>query len=240
MNTKIKNSNFKRRVLQLSIFSATLALSVFFQNCSVVSTSGRNDGSSTVSQSSVLTSKALSILAGKCAFCHNSTTAQGGVGDIMNVNYLLFNHLVIPGQPDISDLIRVIREGSMPPSGESVTAAELDALTKWIQSGLNDVDSATGEPIPVPGGSGGATATYASLNSTIFAPKCVGCHNNNLASGGVNISNFAGAQTAAKNGKLYSSVTRSGSNYMPQGGSRLTSDELNRLNQWISAGAPNN
>lgn len=240
MFSQEQRSTLKRRALQLSVFSGVLAVSVFFQNCSVVSSSNESDDSSSVSQSSVLASKAMSILASKCSFCHNSASAQGGVSDIMNVNYLLFNRLVIPGQPDISDLIRVIREGSMPPSGNPVTTAELDALTRWVQSGLNDVDSTTGGNVPPPTGGGVVTATYASLNSTVFGPKCVGCHNNSLASGGINISTFAGAQAIAKNGKLYASVTRSTNNYMPQGAARLTADELTRISQWIAAGAPNN
>ncbi len=239
-----KHSAFKRRTLQLGVFSLVLATSVFFQNCSVVTSSSPGGQGGSLDQASVLGSKAMAILNNKCSFCHNESLAQGGVGNITDVNYLLFNRLVIPGQPDVSDLIRVIREGSMPPTGTQVTTAELDALTQWVQNGLKDatvgqVPSPTPLPVPMPTPNT-PTASYAALASSLFTPKCVGCHNNNLASGNVNLSTYTNVKASATSGKLYSSVTRTGGNYMPQGGARLSTAELTTLNQWIMAGAPNN
>lgn len=243
-----QKSLFRRKSLQFGIFTAALVTSFLFQNCSVVSTStggsGRDDLGS-LSQSSVLTSKAMSILTNKCSFCHNESVPQGGIASVTDVNYLLFNRIVIPGQPDISDLIRVIREGSMPPTGTQVTTSELDTLTQWVQSGLNDVGVPQGQvpaptPVPTPTPGTQLTATYSSLASKIFTPKCVGCHNATNADAGVNLSTYNSVRTIALGGKLYSSVSTTGSGYMPKGGARLTSAELTAMNQWITAGAPNN
>lgn len=233
----VNNRNIKLRLVQFSFFMSALTLSVMFQNCSAVSPSRNNYDESSVSQSSQLTSKAMSIIAAKCAHCHNPENAQGGITEIMNINYLLYYRLVIPGQPDISDVVRVIREGSMPPDNNPVSVDELDSLSKWIQSGI--VDESGG--VILPGGSAPLQATFASLNSRIFSPRCTGCHNATTARGGVNLSTYAGIRAVAIDGRLYSSVTRPGADFMPQNGVRLTAtEELPRLNEWIMAGALNN
>ncbi|MEK6772308.1 MAG: c-type cytochrome [Bdellovibrionota bacterium] len=230
-------STIRRRVFQASFFTSAFILSVMFQNCSVVSSSRDSEEEfSQISQASVLTSKAMSILSSKCARCHNPAAAPSmgtDITDITNVDFLLFKHLVIPGQPDSSDLILSIQEGRMPPDGSPVTVSELDALTKWIQSGLVD-ESGTVTP---PSGSAPLTATFASLNSKIFTARCTGCHNAGNARGGVNLSTYNGVKASTANGVLYASVSNGS---MPQGGSRLTAEELARLNEWIKMGAPNN
>lgn len=225
----------RKTMLLFGVLLGTLSLSVMFQNCAMTS-SGDDPEFEALTQSSILASKSISILTAKCLRCHNPQNAQGGISNITDVNYLLYYRFVIPGQPDISDIVRVIREGSMPPDGNPVTVQELDSLSKWIQSGL--VDEAGG--VIIPGGSAPLQPTFASLNSRVISPKCTGCHNNTLARGGVDLSTYNGVRAAAMNGDLYASVTRPGANFMPQGGARLTAEELTRLNEWITAGAPNN
>ncbi len=233
-------STLRRRIFQASFFTSAFILSVMFQNCSVVSSSRDSEEEfSQISQASVLTSKAMSILSSKCARCHNPEAAPSmgtDITDITNVDFLLFKHLVIPGQPDSSDLILSIQEGRMPPDGLPITVSELDALTKWVQSGLVDESGA----VIIPGGPVPLAATFASLNSRIFAVNCTSCHNAGNARGGVNLTTYNGVRASAMSGSLYSSVTRAGTNYMPQGGSRLTAEELARMNEWIMMGAPNN
>ncbi len=230
-------STLRRRIFQASFFTSAFVLSVMFQNCSVVSSSrDSEDEFSEVSQASVLTSKAMSILSSKCARCHNSASAPNigtDITDIIDVDFLLFKHLVIPVQPDSSDLILSIQEGRMPPDGAPITVTELDALKKWVQSGLVD----DGNGIVPPGGSAPLAATFASLNSRIFTARCTSCHNAGNARGGVNLSTYNGVKASTTNGVLYTSVSNGS---MPLGGARLTTEELTRLNQWITMGAPNN
>lgn len=234
MNFKKLNLGGKLR-MQLFAILSSLVLIISFQNCSAINAPNSQESlSSGLSESDVLGQKAMDVLSRRCESCHNPENFKGNITNIMDLNYLLYYRLVIPGQPEISDIIRVIKDGSMPPSG-GVTNAELSALSEWIQNGLVD----NGSGVTLPGGSGQIEAKFSSIQTRLLNTKCVGCHNPGNLSGNTDLSTYAGVKTSVNANRLVASVERTGANFMPRNGSRLSADEINAMKQWIANGANN-
>ena len=82
------------------------------------------------------------VLETKCLGCHNPNIRKGDVSlaQADEVVSPLGKH-VIPGDPEASKLLRVVRPGShgeapeMPAEGEPLTANEVDRLARWIREG---------------------------------------------------------------------------------------------------------
>lgn len=230
----------KLKIVPMFSLALILFLTLMFQNCSMVSPPNSSSADGSFSASAIYEQQALSILGAKCSGCHNQNIASGGISNITDVNYLLFYRLVIPGQPEISDIVRVIKDGSMPPSGP-LSNADLEAISQWILKGFNDT---TGVTVPG-GGSSVLLEQYSSLATKIFTPKCVGCHNANTRDGGVDLSSYNAVRNEVIPGNpagsnLIMAVERTGNNYMPQGGARLSADEISKMKLWIQNGAANN
>jgi len=232
-----------RKSLQAISLLSIFTMIIMFQNCSVISP-GRDDGSLSASSKSddaaLLERKAMSILSGRCVSCHNPQIAEGGIENITDINYLLYYRLVIPGQPEISDLISVIKEGTMPP-GQPLRNDELEALNQWILSGLVDESGGVG----LPGGGGVLEARYSSIQTRIFNIRCVSCHSGANPPDGINLTAYAGARAVvtpgnAANSRLMLALRRPGADFMPRNGTRLSAEELTRMDEWINGGALDN
>ena|SRR5579884_1519973 len=84
------------------------------------------------------------FLAKYCVECHNREKAHGGIAldryaDLRKGN----DPVVIPGQPDRSDLVRVLSTSSrklMPPrmAARRPTAAEIAMIRAWVVAGARD------------------------------------------------------------------------------------------------------
>jgi hypothetical protein len=143
---KFNYFNKAKKIFIFILFTASLLLS--FQNCGnkftpsespaevVVSDSLQNNDSTTITEgSNVSDQKGVGVLNKRCASCHNPQNAQGDISNITDINYLLYYRLVIPGQPEISDIMQSIKGGSMPPDGQ-ITSDEVAELSEWILNGL--------------------------------------------------------------------------------------------------------
>lgn len=226
----------------LGVLLSFLMLIVSFQNCSAVRSANEESKLSlSASEQEVLGKEAMGILSAKCLTCHNPDTAEGGIADITDLNYLLFYRLVIPAQPEISDIIRVIKEGTMPPRG-GITTNELQILNKWILEGLTDSDG----NVTLPGGSSPLEPTFASIKTRIFNTKCLGCHGATLQRDGISFETYESTIAVANvvnpgnpgTSRLVTSVERTGADYMPNGGgARLNEAEKAAIRGWIQAGA---
>jgi serine/threonine-protein kinase len=87
---------------------------------------------------SQLASQSREIRQRYCGRCHGTNgTAKGDFGFITNTRQLIATKMIVPGDPDASELLTRIREGSMPPEGEKQrpTPAEVLVLEKWIKVG---------------------------------------------------------------------------------------------------------
>ncbi len=230
---------FTRRRKWLAATCAIFMLFIVpFQNCSAVrSANGSSKNSKSLSEQDALGAEAMEVLSAKCLTCHNPEKPEGGISDISDLGYLLYYRLVIPGQPEISDLIRVIKEGSMPPGG-GLSTSDLQSLNRWIQDGLID----DGGTIALPGGSSALEPRYSSIKVRIINTKCLTCHSGNTLSGGVDLTTRASmnAVVAANNpngSRIVNAIERPGNDFMPRNGARLSATEIAAIRQWIQNGA---
>ena len=76
-----------------------------------------------------------SVLASNCIRCHNPGRAEAGI-DLTTYDKILAQPgLVVPGDPESSNLYRVVADGFMPPVGESLSDAEIALIEEWIAAG---------------------------------------------------------------------------------------------------------
>jgi len=169
--------------------------------------------------------------------CHDAATHEEGF--IFNSYAGIMNSGEIQaGDPTEGDIMEVITETDPdkimpPPPNDALTAAQINIIRNWISQGaLNNACA------------GDCDTTNVTFSGTVFPllqSKCIGCHNNNTASGNVNLSTHAGAQEQALNGKLMAVVNHeAGFQPMPQGGNKLPACEIAELRIWVEDGAPNN
>ena len=174
----------------------------------------------------------LPIFVSNCAMsgCHDATT-HADEYDLSNYTAILSKGIK-PGNPNDSEIWEVIQENEMPPNG-ALTREQKSYLKSWIaagaKNGINCVVQCDSNLF-----------TYSGAVSKIMS-NCIGCHYGNNASAQVNLSNHAGVQTVALNGRLMGSLlSKAGFASMPPYGSpRLTSCQITQLNKWIGNGCKN-
>lgn len=206
----------------------------------MISQSGSGSDGSSLS-SAQLEAKALKIIEKKCTSCHNAEIPSGQIDDLISRDSLLYYRLVIPGEPNLSDLYSVIKNGSMPPApNKPLTSAESQIIHDWILNGFTDstggITPPDNGPITVLG------PTFASIKALIINNKCLSCHNATTAQGGVNFSTYASTMNTVQAGRpeVSSLYTTTLSQRMPTGNNKLTGAELQAIQQWITNGAQNN
>ena len=164
--------------------------------------------------------------------CHNAASHKEG--------YVLDNYKhitskgIVPYNPGESEVYQVIAEGEMPPKGNpKLTTDQVTLIRRWIRQGAkNTTNCSTCDT---------SMYTYSGTVSVILSNNCVGCHNSTTASGGYDLSTYAGAEVAALNGTLIGTITHAaGYPPMPLNGPMLSDCNITQIMKWINAGAPNN
>ena len=198
--------------------------------------------------------QALAIIQTNCTSCHSSSTGPAGVYDLTDPNHLVSGGMIVPGQPSQSVLYNAITSGIMPPGG-ALAQSDQQTLNLWITAAAEpSTPTPTPAPTPRPTATPNPTPTptpsptpissisFKNLESTIFQPKCVGCHSAGHSDGGYAFDSYSGVKNAVNLGTPTSSAVYAATNSgaMPQGGSRLTSSQESQILQWIKNGAPNN
>ena len=93
------------------------------------------------------------ILNAKCGRCH--VARSRGQFSSKDYNTLMDSTTVTEGEPDVSHLIEVIEDGSMPKGGLTVSESELASLKQWIAEGAKfDGDDPTQSITEFSGGAG--------------------------------------------------------------------------------------
>lgn len=205
-----------------------------YQNCSKSTALNDNEYND---MSLAAAAPGLAVLKANCVSCHSATSDLGGVGDILDLNQLVYKRLLIPGEPDLSPIVSSIQEAAMPP-GQPMSTADLDTLKEWVTT-LNQ-DQLTGGTVP--GGAAALTPTFQSVFTKIIQPKCMGCHDGTPSALMLTTYNQVRAQVVPGNpgtSDLYLSITRT-TDRMPRGGAALSAEELKAVSDWIVAGAMNN
>ncbi len=80
------------------------------------------------------------ILKIHCTHCHGEEEKPKGDLDLrlrrfMDKQIDAKTRVLVPGKPDESEMVRLIREGEMPKKGKKVSAAELAIIERWISQG---------------------------------------------------------------------------------------------------------
>ena len=80
------------------------------------------------------------IVKAHCTHCHGEEDKPEGGLDLRLRRFMdkvLKNgdHVLVPGQPDKSELVQAIRRGDMPKKGKKLTEAETAVLEKWVAQG---------------------------------------------------------------------------------------------------------
>jgi hypothetical protein len=75
----------------------------------------------------------------------------------------------------------------------------------------------------------------------ILETSCKNCHFGDAAEGaGKKLDSYVEVKKYVDQNKLLESVLRTGDNYMPLGGNRLSACKIEQIRNWIKKGAPNN
>ncbi|RYD71392.1 MAG: hypothetical protein EOP53_23755 [Sphingobacteriales bacterium] len=180
----------------------------------------------------------LPMLSSNCgmAGCHGNGSAQDGV-DLTNYQSIMNTADVRPGNPNGSNLYEVITEDDedkrMPqPPKPPLSAEQIAKINKWILQGAKNNKCSSCDSTQV---------TFSQTVMPVISTNCKGCHNSNLASGNIELTNYEQVKTVALNGKLSGVITHStGYTPMPQGAKKLPDCTINKIKTWIAAGAPNN
>jgi hypothetical protein len=180
----------------------------------------------------------LPFLAASCAQpgCHDAATAEDGV---MLTDY--FNIVttgdVEPFDPNDSEIYETITDSDlddrMPPAGEDPLSAEqIEMIYTWIAQGAQNNSCSSCDTTEV---------TFSSTIYPLVEIKCQGCHSGNDPSSGLSLLDYGDISTIALNGAFYSSVTGTNSyTQMPYNSNPLPACEVDLIQSWIEAGAPNN
>lgn len=88
------------------------------------------------------------------------------------------------------------------------------------------------------------SVTYSTTVANILATSCYSCHSTatgNASGSGIIIDNYAKLKPYITNGQLAGSINHAGGfSPMPKGATKLSSCDIQKIQTWISAGAPEN
>lgn len=83
--------------------------------------------------------------------------------------------------------------------------------------------------------------TYSADIVPIIDQSCNVCHSQALNLGNVTLEGYDNIKVYVDNGKFLSSILHDGqASPMPKGGDQLPDCEINKIQTWLNAGAPNN
>ncbi len=189
------------------------------------------------------------ILASRCSACHSAKVSQGGLSLESRESVLAGGKsgpAVVPGRPTDSLLLTMVASGAMPKGGPKLTGAEVDAIRRWIES--PDARGSQADESAKP-----PTVTQHDVIGPILGAKCFVCHGRRVQQAGLDLRTVASILKGGKSGPAIVSgkpeesllIQKIAAQAMPppklqeQFSVRtVTSDELEKLKQWIAAGTP--
>ena len=189
------------------------------------------------------------ILAANCLACHGETLQQNGL-DLRTQESVLkggeAGPAVQPGSAKESLLYEKVETGSMPLGGERLKADQIELIRRWIEAGALKEGQQAG-PVEV------AKVTERDVMVPLLHVRCVVCHGRRKQEGGLDVRTRASLLQGGKSGPAIVPgkpdesllVQRIAAQQMPPPASLrpytvrpVTSQELEKLRQWIAAGAP--
>jgi hypothetical protein len=183
-------------------------------------------------------SEVLPVFQSNCAKagCHDAISHKEG--RVLNSYDNIMRNGIEPGNALSSGLFKVLYgrgENKMPPDGNtSLTDDQKATIGIWINQGAKNTTNC--------GTACDENAfAYTANVKPIISNYCTGCHSGSNASNGMDLSAAAGVKSAASSGRLIGAISHaSGYIAMPQGGAKLSDCQINVIQKWLAAGAPNN
>ncbi|MDO9511318.1 MAG: hypothetical protein Q7J34_06145 [Bacteroidales bacterium] len=99
------------------------------------------------------------------------------------------------------------------------------------------------EEVLYPAGSGCDTknVTYTTDVIPVIQSNCISCHSASNPSGSIRLDDYQNLVLSINSGRFQGAINhQSGFSAMPQGGGKISSCSLAKINQWITDGFPNN
>ncbi len=191
------------------------------------------------------------IFQAHCIPCHALKPRKGGL-DLTSRDGVLQGSasgpVVVSGKVEASLLLKLVREGKMPPGKKDrLSAGDVAMIRRWIEAGTLSNDGAKGA-----GGPSGPTVTQHDVLPGLFQ-NCTVCHGGRKREGGLDVRSRAAMLKGGKSGpalvsgrpeqSLMLKKVRAGEmppflQMMRANVRPLNADQIERLSRWIAQGAP--
>ncbi len=183
------------------------------------------------------TNEVLPLIKSSCATigCHDDITQEDGYRLTSYSGIISDGELVIAGNHSKSDLYKVITENPndgdfMPPINSGIAALtpeQINMLKRWINEGALETDC----------GCDTTSFSFAADVKPIFDLNCVSCHNENISSGNLSLTNYNEISTSILNGNTLDRISRpSGTaGVMPTTG-KMDDCNITIIEKWIENG----
>ena len=164
--------------------------------------------------------------------CHG-TVATGGEFRLTSYNDIL--RIVSPGDYKGSRLYQALVRpvGYMPQGSSRLSDEDIRTIALWIEQGAenNSGDS----------GCNTDNVTYSNTVAPILQAWCYSCHSGSFPSGNIKLDAYSAVRPLVDNGKLLGTIRHeTGYLPMPDGGGKMPTCEISKIEQWVSDGAPDN
>ncbi len=176
----------------------------------------------------------LPLVTSSCAKsgCHDPIRHKEGL--ILN-SYTGIMEIVRAGKSNKSKLFTSLSdfgEDLMPPPPDKLTSDQIDIIGRWIDQGAKETMCNTGcDP---------TSFTFEKAIFPLMKTYCIGCHNDNLASGDINLKDYAAIKDIVEKGRLLGTARHdTGFSPMPPG-QKLSDCNITQIEKWINDGAKNN
>ncbi len=176
----------------------------------------------------------LPLVTSSCAKsrCHDPIRHKEGL--ILN-SYDGIMRIVRPGKSNKSKLYTTLTgfgENLMPPYPNKLSNDQIDLIGRWIDQGAKETMCNIGcDP---------KSFTFSKDIFPLIKNSCTGCHNDQLASGGINLKDYTEIKKVVDAGRLLGTA-RQDDGYSPMPpGQKLSDCNIIQIRKWIEAGAVNN
>ena len=164
--------------------------------------------------------------------CHDPITKEE---DLVLNSYAGIMEIVKAGDAKKSGLFKYLKafgDDLMPPLPDKLTNEQIDLIGDWIDQGAKETQCTTGcDP---------ESFTFEKAIFPMMTTYCIGCHNDNLSSGDINLKDYPAIKDIVDKGRLLGTARHdTGFSPMPPG-QKMSDCNISQLRKWIEDGAKNN
>ena len=195
------------------------------------------------------------ILATRCLACHDTESKVSKLDLTTRARALRGGDkgpAFVPGDPQSSLLLKVIKHETqpfMPVGADPLPKNEIDRITAWIASGAPYSEAVVEISDEAGRRRAAGKKLFAEHVKPLFETTCLKCHSTETKASGLDLSNRASMLDGGENGvavepgdakasRLYKAIAHEIEPHMPFRSPRLEQETIDRVAEWINAGAP--